>query len=69
MVPPQVFLLCHQLMELSVATFIGVQFRARPLNSVFHQMQEFGLQLVRGASAAARMWVGQKGEEGDGACA
>lgn len=47
--PAYVFLLCHQLMEISVACFIGMQFRARPLNSLFGQMQQFGLQLVRTA--------------------
>mmetsp|Transcript_43572 Transcript_43572/g.107801 ORF Transcript_43572/g.107801 Transcript_43572/m.107801 type:complete len:403 (+) Transcript_43572:85-1293(+) len=43
---PWIFLFWHQLMELLVFTFIGVQFRARPINSVFQQMQAFGLQLA-----------------------
>lgn len=44
--PVFVFLLCHQLMELVVVTYIGVQFRARPLSAVFQQMQQFSLQLA-----------------------
>jgi hypothetical protein len=45
-----VFLLCHQLMELSVACYIGIQFRARPLSYVFQNLQQFGIDLVRAAA-------------------
>jgi hypothetical protein len=39
-------------MELSCAVYVGWQFRARPLNSVFQHMQEFGLHLVRATTHA-----------------
>jgi hypothetical protein len=45
--PNWAFFLAHQLIEFSVAAYIGLTFRARPLHYVFQQLQDFGLQLVR----------------------
>mmetsp|Transcript_388 Transcript_388/g.980 ORF Transcript_388/g.980 Transcript_388/m.980 type:complete len:390 (-) Transcript_388:194-1363(-) len=44
--PLWVFLMMHQMMELSCVVAIGLTFRARPFNTMFQQVQEFGLQLA-----------------------